>query len=156
MGYTSAFIEAVTRHYVPDAELRFAGSRGEGGLGDRASDVRWDDANKSWLIRLDPRRREHWLHDALHEVAHVLLGHVAKEPPDEWRRFEELATKIVDGELAEDEALAHLKEARRLSWEIREQQESEADAWAAREAEKYRAVFWHFLICDEAERLAGR
>jgi len=156
MSYTLDCLKRICQVYLADApfELQFAGRRpGKGIAPGNAADCRWHGGG--WLIRLDPSRRQHWLDDTLHEVGHILLHHLVPCEPgaQEPSAFEkELALQVLRRRITEAEALRRLAEyearvAQRARG-IKAEQEAAAEAWAAQEASRWRAIYEMGLAQD--------
>ena len=115
-----------------------------------AADVRW--TGSGWRFRLLGSRRVEWLGDLLHEVGHVVLGHVSKAEPSEPRpaTLDSLVGAVLSGALTQEEA------ARRAGDELSAavlrivlQHEEEAEAWARRELERWRRILAGVLDTKE-------
>lgn len=113
-----------------------------------AADVRW--TGSGWRFRLLGSRRAEWLGDLLHEVGHVVLGHLSKAEPSEPRpaTLDSLVGAVLSGALTQEEAARRAGDELAAVLRIVLQHEEEAEAWAAKELERWRKILKEVQRCS--------
>jgi len=172
MSHTMEFLEELCRTYLGPPHMAltpfFLQITSRGGLQNKgiergcAADVRFLAADMrgggggAFRIRIANDRRPFWLDDTMHELGHIVLGHVApyktKTELSDDPYTKGLARRVLAGELLHSEAMKKLGDyVARLDARIREiraANEREANVWAELRVGPWRPLYQAALERD--------